>query len=370
MARMTNRSGGKMYDIAIIGGGPAGLSAAITARARNKNVAVLSNPAQENPLARSQLVENYPGMPQASGLDILTVMHGQAHALGAQLMQARVVSVLPISPGVSAVLASGEGRPGKELDDEALDDERASKKPSNGALGIGQSGTEPDDEALGNDGAKTIPHFSLITSDTVIEARSVIVACGAASGGKPFFGEQEYLGRGVSYCATCDGRLYRSAVVLVVGLSAEAVDEANFLAELGATVHYLARKLSPELDRRIFRHQGRLLRIRGDASSVTHCLISERTDSPVTASNTTNLLEREIACSGVFLLRPGITPDNLLPGLALQGGYIGVDATMRTNVAGVFAAGDCVGKPLQVAKAVGQGQLAAFAAVDYLEHGP
>ena len=323
-----------MHDIAIIGGGPAGLSAAITARARNKDVVVISNPAQENPLAKAKMLDNYPGMPQASGLDILTIMHSQAHELGAGFVQAKVITVLP-----------------------------------------------------------TAANFCVTTSNDILEARSLIIACGAASGGKPFPGEMEYLGRGGSYCATGDGRLYRDAEVLVVGLSPEAPEEADFLAELGAIVHYVATELPPDLDRRIFRYRGRLLRIEGDALGVTHCLISELPggladatsqgagasrgaveaagvlDEDEAATQTKAKGEsnqREIQCGGVFLLRPGIAPASLLPGLRLQNSYIEVNAQTQTNIPGVFAAGDCTGKPLQVAKAVGQGQLAAFAAVDYL----
>ncbi len=304
------------YDIIIIGGGPAGLSAAITARARNKEVLVISNPAQENPLAASQLVDNYPGMPGATGLHILTSMHEQAHRLGTHFLQARTISVLPLQGS-----------------------------------------------------------FSVTTSSDVVQARSVIIACGASSGGKPIEGEIEYLGRGVSYCATCDGMLYRSSTVLVAGLSAEAAEEADFLAELGATVHYVARELPSHLDSRVYRHSGKILAIEGDALGVTQVRIAARpADSPQGAELERETMESlrdepteiELKVNGVFIIRPGVAPTNLLPTLETENGYIKVDASMRTNITGVFAAGDCTGKPLQIAKAVGQGQTAVLAAVDYL----
>jgi thioredoxin reductase (NADPH) len=299
-----------MYDIAIIGGGPAGLSAAVTARARNKDVVVVANAAQENPLAKSHLVDNYPGLPDVSGLELLEKMHAHAHKLGAKFLQARVISVLPIDGG---------GQP----------------------------------DATGN----ARPSFSITTSGDYLEAKTVIIACGAASGGKPLAGEQDYLGRGVSYCATCDGMLYRTATVLVAGLSPEAADEANFLAGLGATVHYVAKQVPHGLDPKIVSYAGKVLSIQGNQQSVTEAVIETSSDSQ----------QLTIKCSGVFILRPSVAPTTLLPTLELSGGYIAVDDKMQTNVRGVFAAGDCTGKPLQVAKAVGQGQIAVLQAVEYLD---
>jgi thioredoxin reductase (NADPH) len=291
------------YDIAVIGAGPAGLSAAITARARDKQVVVVSNKPQQNPLAKSKLVDNYPGLPGVSGLELLEQMHAHAHNMGVVFEYARVISVLPM-------------------------------------------------------GSEQAPRFSVTTSDDIIDARTVIVCVGTAAA-KPFAGEQEYLGRGVSYCATCDGMLYRTATVCVVGLEADAPEEAGFLAGIGARVHYVAAKLPVELPEGIFAHEGRALAIEGDAMGVTGLRIAEKDGED---SN-----EKLIECAGVFILRPSIAPSALLPTLELADGYIAVDGQMRTSVAGVFAAGDCTGKPLQVAKAVGDAQKATFAAGEVLD---
>lgn len=296
-----------MYDIIIIGGGPAGLSAAITARARNKEVLVISNLPQENPLAASKLIDNYPGMPGATGLHLLKTMTSHAQDLGAKFLHARAISILPVQ----------------------TDSPQASS-------------------------------FSVTTSSDFVESKSVIIASGAARGSKALEGELEYLGRGVSYCATCDGMLYRNATVAVAGLSPEALDEANFLAEIGATVHYVAKEIPSGLDARIYPHTGNILSIEGDALGVTHVRIKAG-PSEVKEENT-------IAVGGVFVLRPSIAPTSLLPSLELSEGYIKVDRSMRTSVEGVFAAGDCVGKPLQVAKAVGEGQIAVLSAVEYLQN--
>ncbi|MDR1713260.1 MAG: NAD(P)/FAD-dependent oxidoreductase [Coriobacteriales bacterium] len=295
-----------MHDIAIIGAGPAGLSAAITARARNKDVLVLSNKPQDSPLAKSHLIDNYPGLPKVSGLALLEQMLAQARSLGAHFEFTRVLSVLPM----------GE-------------------------------------------------HFTLTTSDANFEARSVILALGTPQA-RAYPGEQEFLGRGVSYCATCDGMLYRNAHVVVVGENPEAAEEANFLAELGAKVFYLAPKLPPGLEQGIFQQAGRLLAIEGDMMGVTGVRFAEQCEDAGSAEADSDRAEGTLSCQGVFILRSQIAPSALIAGLELAGNFIAADANGCTNIPGVFAAGDCVGKPLQVAKAVGQGQLAAFAAVEHL----
>jgi thioredoxin reductase (NADPH) len=286
-----------MYDIIIIGSGPAGLSAAITARARNKKVLVISNKPQESPLAKAKLVDNYPGLAQVSGLQILEQMIAHALSLDVGFIHGRVISVLPT------------GR-----------------------------------------------QFAVATGNESFEARAIILATGSQFG-KPFVGEEEFLGRGVSYCATCDGMLYRGRTVCVVGLSTEAVDEANFLARIGIAVMFLARKEPLGLDEGIVARTGTLLAIRGDALGVTELVFKSKQTGE----------KESFACGGVFILRPSITPDALIGGLEVVGGHIVVDAAMSTNRNGVFAAGDCVGKPLQVAKAVGDGQRACFSAVAYLD---
>jgi thioredoxin reductase (NADPH) len=286
-----------MHDIAIIGAGPAGLSAAITARARDKKVLVISNKPQDSLLAKSKLIENYPGLPQVSGLHLLEQMVSQAHDLGVEFLYERVISVLPM----------GE-------------------------------------------------HFTIATGSANSDARSVILATGAQIA-KPFVGETEFLGRGVSYCATCDGMLYRAASVCVVGLSAEAVEEANFLVSIGAKVIFLAKKAPRGLNENIMVEEGAVVAIKGDMMGVT------AVDFRV--SGTDNI--ESVPCNGVFILRPSIAPDALIAGLDLADGHIRVDGAMSTSIAGVFAAGDCVGKPLQVAKAVGEGQRACFSATEYLD---
>ncbi len=293
-----------MYDIAVIGGGPAGLSAAITARSRDKQVIVVSNDFHQSYLAKAEVIENYPGMPHISGVEMLEIMHVQAQDLGVTFLQERVASILPWED-----------------------------------------------------------HFSLSVGADVVEAKTIILALGLGSG-KVFSGESEYLGRGVSYCATCDGMLYRNKEVVVVGLSEQAPAEANFLRSIGCRVTYLASgKETPSLEPDITLLYGTVREIIGDELGVTGLIYQEK----IPAASIGEGVLKTLTAEGIFILRPSIAPSALLVGLELNGKLLKVDHRMKTNIPGVFAAGDCSASPAQIAKAVGEGQIAAWSAAEYID---
>ena len=152
---------------------------------------------------------------------------------------------------------------------------------------------------------------------------------------KLYPGEGEFLGRGVSYCATCDGMLYRGKTVAVVGGGEEARRDADFLEGIGCKVLR-------------FEKNGRY-EIRGGLKADTLVFAGE---------------EHKVDC--VFIIKDTVSVTKLVPGLVYENGAIQVDRRMATSVPGVFAAGDCTGKPLQIAKAVGEGNVAALSACDYL----
>ena len=279
------------YDIAIIGGGPAGLSAAINARARNKTVLVVTNDYRESPLYRAERVDNYLGMPGQSGAELLDSYQKHAETMGVDFRSGRVLNIMPMEGTCYLSI-------GSEME----------------------------------------------------EAKAVILATGV-SRGKKFPGEAEFLGRGVSYCATCDGMLYRNRPVAVVGLAPDAPEEANFLHGLGCRVTYVSGKEPSGLDPAIPFVKAARMEIAGGES--------------VTALRAN---ETEIPCDGVFLLRHAIAPTDLLPALELEGGYVKVDREMKTNVPGVFACGDCTGTPLQLAKAAGEGLIAGQKAAEYVDN--
>jgi thioredoxin reductase (NADPH) len=189
----------------------------------------------------------------------------------------------------------------------------------------------------------------LTVGSEVYQSKVLVLASGVVRQVK-FPGEQEYLGRGVSYCATCDGMLYRGKSVVVVGRSKDAPHEANFLKGLGCQVTYVSQKDPEGLDSEIPVVKANRLEIQG-AQMVTG-LVADGTVLP---------------CEGVFVLRDAVASTDLLPQLETKQGSVVVDRAMATNIPGVFAAGDCTGAPLQIAKAVGEGHIAGLSAADYLD---
>ena len=279
-----------MYDIAVIGGGPAGLSAAVNARARNKSVLVVTNDYRESPLYKAEWVDNYLGMPGRTGPELLEAYHSHAEAMGTVFRAGRALNIMPM-----------EGT---------------------NYIGIGSD---------------------------MEEARAVILATGVSRGRK-YPGEAEFLGRGVSYCATCDGMLYRNRPVAVVGLAPDAPEEANFLHGLGCRVTYVSPRPPAGLDPAIPYVKAARMEITGGSA-----VAALQADG------------REIPCHGVFLLRHAVAPTDLLPGLTLEGGYVAVDRDMQTNLPGIFACGDCTGEPLQLSKAAGEGLVAGQKAAEYVD---
>lgn len=277
-----------MYDCIIAGGGPAGLSAAVTLNRRGKTPLVLT--AGETLLRRAERVDNYLGMPGVTGAEMMDAFVRHAESLGVELRAARVGNILPF------------------------------------------------------DG-----HFMVNADGDILEAKTVLLATGTARS-TPVPGETEFLGRGVSYCATCDGMLYRGRNVIVWGLSVDAPHEASFLAGIGCHVTYIASKRPEGLADGIRFIPGRVAAVRGE-SAVTGV---EAAGGVVEAD-------------AVFVLRQSAPPDAILPGLACANGAVTIDRSCRTNIEGVYAAGDLTGAPLQVSKAVGEGLTAALSIVEYLD---
>ena len=263
------------FDIIIIGGGIAGVSAALTCVSRGKTVGMIANPYETSNLYKAEKVTNYPGIKEISGPAFAALLHEQLVACGAEEIRGRALSVLPF----------GE-------------------------------------------------RFGVAVGTAFYEAGAVILAAGITRE-KLYPGEAEFLGRGVSYCATCDGMLYRNRPVAVVGFSDSARQEADFLRGIGCAVTYFDRP--------------------------KRCVIrGTQAVEAVTCDGQT------AAVDAVFLLRPTMAPADLFQGLAVENGYVTVDRRMATNLPGLFAAGDCTGGPLQAAKAVGEGLIAGQSAAAFL----
>ena len=266
------------YDILILGGGPGGVSAALTARARGRSALVISNEAGTTALHKAHRIDNYPGLVGMSGAEMLEKMRGELAALDIPVVTGRVTGLM--------------------------------------AFGA---------------------QFMVSVGQDMYTGGAVILTTGSAQP-KAFPGEAELLGRGVSYCATCDGMLYRGKNVAVVGLSADAETEADFLRGIGCQVEYFDKNRAKRYE------------IRGEGT--VSALSADGVDYPV---------------EGVFILRDAVASTVLLPALTMEEGHIAVDRAMRTSVPGVFAAGDCTGRPYQIAKAVGEGNIAALSADAYIK---
>lgn len=273
----------KIADVLIVGGGPAGLSAAINVIARGGHCVVLSNPAKYSPLWRAERVDNYSGMVGVSGSAMLKAMENEARDAGAQFVFGRVTAVLPFGDG-----------------------------------------------------------FAATVNGDMVQGKRLLLATGAAVSA-PMAGEDKWLGRGLSYCATCDGRLYRGRQVLVTGNAADLAEEAAFLHSVGCDVTVVTTRPVTGLDPAIPARTARSITLWEEENALRG----------LSADGVT------LAAEGVFLLRHVTAPAQLLPGLEMEGAYIRVDRQMRTNIPGCYAAGDCTGQPLQVAKAVGEGLIAA-----------
>lgn len=285
----------KIFDIAVIGGGPAGLSAALTGRIRNKGIAVFNHLEFSPKLQKAHVVDNYPGMPEITGKGLMQQLSAHCLAHEPTLIKEKVVSIFPT-----------------------------------------------DDK------------FTLLTPAQTYEARAVIIATGVVATAL-FEGERDFLGRGVSYCATCDGMFYRDKDVAVISYTAEEGEhEANFLGELCRNVYYLPQ------------YKGEAPEIRSEKVKVMTGVRPKviKGDGQVSGLVTD---KEELKVDGVFILRQSDPVENILSGLELEGEIIKVNRDMSTNIPGVFAAGDCTGKPWQIAKATGEGLVAVLSAITYLE---
>ena len=189
--------------------------------------------------------------------------------------------------------------------------------------------------------------FMTLVGNEVIESRAVVLAMGAA---RPRLlpGEEELLGQGVSWCGTCDGMFYRGKDVAVLSAWQGGVEEADFLSRLAAKVDYY--RLAP--------HDvpDQLTIVPGTPVA----LARQEGRIAVTTREGARLYD------GVFVFRPAVAADRLLPGLQTEGAFIAVNRRMQTSLPRVYAAGDCTGQPLQIAKAVGEGNIAAISAAEDL----
>ena len=281
----------KRYDIAIIGSGPAGLSAALNAKISNKDFIIFGHKNLTNKIVKAPKINNYLGFNGISGEELKERFQEHLNTLNIEITEERI----------NSIYAMGE-------------------------------------------------YFALMANDKTFEAKSIILATGVEYT-KPIKGEEEYLGKGVGYCATCDAPLYKGKTVVIIGHNKEAEDESNYVSEIAGKVYYVPMyKGSYKLNDNITLIEDKPKEIIGDLK--VKKLVLENS---------------EIETNGVFVLKDSISPAQLVPGLEIKDEHIAVDRLMTTNIKGCFAAGDCVGKPYQYIKAAGEGNIASLSAVKYLD---
>lgn len=276
------------YEVAIVGGGPAGFEAALTLKNLGRDFIWLGS----EPFAQVALAENVSNFLSFSGTgrELAALLLAQAEREGVTLTPARI----------DRIYKTGEG-------------------------------------------------FLLTQGENSYSARAVILATGVERRGK-VKGEREFLGKGVSYCAVCDGGLYRGKKVAVILQKPEFIEEAEYLAGFAETVYAFCAFEKP-----VFR-AANILPVEGEPLEIAG---SDRVERILFRGG-----EREV--SGVFLLRDAMPAGALVGGLKEENGHVVIARDGSTNLKGLFAAGDVTGKPYQYIKAAGEGLVAAFSANEYL----
>ena len=299
------------YDIIIIGAGPAGLTSAIYARRANKNVLVLEAKSYGGQIINTLDIENYPVEEHISGFEFATKLYNQAKNLGAEIVFEKVVDI----------------------------------------------------NDLGNE-------KEVVTTKNTYKAKAIIIATGSENRKLGLPNEDELVGKGISYCATCDGAFYKKKTVAVVGGGNTALEDALYLSDIVEKVYLIHRRDE----------------FRGEESTINHLKEKDNVEfiynSNVTKLNANDRLEsievtnkdgstKTIEVSGLFVA-VGRIPENQNFAKLVEldeTGYVKAGEDCHTNVPGIFVAGDNRVKEIrQLVTATSDGAVAATAAVKYINN--
>lgn len=304
------------YDVVIIGGGPAGLTAGMYAARADLRTLAIEGGSTVSQITATDIIENYPGIPGgANGLELVERFKSQAVGFGLETAVGDVTAVTKTTFG---------GREGWEI----------------------------------------------VAGEQRYTALAVIVATGAAWRHLDVPGEERFIGRGVSFCATCDAPLFRNREVAVVGGGDTAIQEALYLSRFAKKVTVIHRRdrlrATAILQKRAFANEKIVFAWNTVVESIDGLDLLQW----IRLKDVKTEEKRQLAVSGVFIF-VGLTP-NTAPFRGLvavgEGGGIRVDANMQTSLSGIFACGDCTDKRLrQVVTACGDGATAAFSAQLYVE---
>lgn len=306
-----NREGERtMYDILIIGAGPAGLTAAIYGQRAGKKTVLFEESTYGGQILNTPEVENYPGLKTVSGFELATNLYEQATDLGAEIIYEKVI-------------------------------------------GIENSGA----------------YKKVKTASNEYEAKTVIIATGAKNRPLGIDKEQEFVGAGISYCATCDGNFFRNRDVAVIGGGNTALEDAEVLSGIANRVYLIHRRDSfrgeqANVDRLIAKENVEFV-----LDSIPEELLGEGVISGIKVKNIKTGEDRIITVQGIFVAI-GQMPDNsnfadVAP--LDKKGYVQAGEDCKTETPGIFTAGDCRHKKVrQIATATADGAVAALEAIEYI----
>lgn len=280
-----------MVDCIIVGSGIAGISAALTLRSNGKSFLIFGTNSLSEKIEKAEKIANYPGLSLTTGKDFVSALQTQLRDLEISITEEKVTGVYALK--------------GK---------------------------------------------FSVLTDKgNTYDGLSVIVCSGVESI-RTIEGEEEFFGRGVSYCATCDGFLYKGKTIAVFCTSKRLEHEIEYLSDFAEKVYLIPMYKKAEIER----------------SNIEKIIKMPKKITGGMKANTLVFDDRELSIDGIFMLRESVLPSALVGGLQTENGHVAVDRNMQTNLKGCFAAGDCTGRPYQYAKAAGEGNIAAHSVCEYL----
>lgn len=300
-----------MYDVLIIGAGPAGITAGIFAIRRNLKTIILSDPASAPQIDEASIVDDWPGTMGIKGPELMEKFRGHAKKLGIEIKQEKVNQINKLKSG-----------------------------------------------------------FEITNKDFKYKTKIIIIATGSKHRKGIVKGEDKFAGKGVSYCATCDGPLFKGKKVLVLGGGDTAVTYAILLKDIGADTTLVHRRdelrATESWQKKLFKSGVKILwdtvcvEVKGDKFVKSAILKNKKTGE-----------KKEVLVDGIFVSFGTIPTSELARDLGVKidkKGYIIVDGEQKTNVPGVFAVGDCCNNPAKkIVTAAGDGGLAAESAYFYLK---
>ena len=280
-----------MLDCIIVGSGVGGISAALTLQANKKTFKIFGSKKLSEKIEKAEKIANYPGLSEITGADFCKALQDQLAKAEIDITEEKVSGVYSLSDKFG--VATQEGG--------------------------------------------------------YYESKTVVLASGVDTI-KSIDGEKEFLGKGVSYCATCDGFLYKDKTIAVVCTGKRLEHEISHLSKFAKKIYLFALYQGVEIvDEKV-----EILK------KLPKKITGEKRVSTIEYGDTT------LDIDGVFILRESSLPSTLIDGLEIEDGHIKVDRKMQTNIQGFYAVGDCTGRPYQYAKAVGEGNIAAHTVTAFL----